>query len=81
MFLVFNNSDMILELEKNPVCLALLKMEPTFFSLFVLGKSMGTLTVILILVQLFRSQFHGWHSVTSGITLFQLGLLAYLTFG
>tara|TARA_R110002167_G_scaffold102998_1_gene266900 strand:+ start:439 stop:684 length:246 start_codon:yes stop_codon:yes gene_type:complete len=81
MLLVFVHSETIFMMEQNPICLALLKMEPTFFSFFVIGKTLGTLTVLGVLLQLFRSGFHSWHCVTSGITLFQLGLLAYLTFG
>ncbi|GAA5507709.1 hypothetical protein Rcae01_03166 [Novipirellula caenicola] len=80
MLLVFVHSETIFEMEKNPICLALLKMEPTFFSYFVIGKTLGTITVLGVLVHLFRNRFHSWHCVTSGITLFQLGLLAYLTY-
>lgn len=80
MMLVFVHRETILHMEQNPICLALLRMEPKCFSLFVLAKTIGTLTVLAILVKLFRSQFHSSHSVTSSITLFQLGLLAYLTF-
>jgi len=76
-FAVANSSIMIVE--KNPICLALMKLEPNGFSYFVLGKSVGTLLVIFTLLMLHQRNYRHAMTVTIALTCFQLGLLTYLT--
>jgi len=65
--------------EQNPICMALIELDPDGFSFFILGKSAGTLMVILTLVFLHRRQYRHATAVTIAVTLFQIGLLTYLT--
>ena len=69
----------IQNVEQNPVCLALIKLDPVGFSFFILGKSTGTLMVILTLVLLHVRRYRFATTVTIAITLFQIGLLVCLT--
>lgn len=70
---------LIMKMEKNPICLALMKLDPSGFSFFILGKSFGTAMVILTLMTLYRRNYRHAMTVTIAVTCFQLGLLTYLT--
>lgn len=76
-FAVANSS--IMNLEKNPVCLALMQLEPQGFTCFIAGKSMGTLMVLLCLWALHHFSYKHAKLVTWCVALFQVGLLTYLT--
>lgn len=76
-FAVANAS--IMDLEKNPVCLALMKLEPHGFTCFIAGKSLGTLMVLLCLLALHHFSYQHTKLVALGVALFQVGLLTYLT--
>ena len=69
----------IQKVEQNPVCMALIELDPDGFSFFILGKSTGTLMVILTLVLLHSREYRSATTVTIAITVFQIGLLTYLT--
>ena len=69
----------IMKVEKNPICLSLMRLEPTHLSFFVAGKTMGTLGVLLALVALHRFSYKHASLVTMFVALFQVGLLTYLT--
>ena len=69
----------IMAMEKNPICLALMELDPASFSFFILGKSLGTAMVILTLTTLYRHNYKYAMTVTMAVTCFQLGLLMYLT--
>jgi len=76
-FAVANPS--ILEYEKNPICKALLELEPAGCSWFILGKSTGTILVLSILTLLHRYRYQQAMLVTISMVVFQLGLLIFLT--
>jgi len=69
----------IIKVEKNPICLTLMKLDPEGFTFFIAGKASGTLVVVLTLLQLHRLRYRHAMLITIGVTLFQIGLLTYLT--
>lgn len=66
------------EMEKNPICLALIKLEPVYVTWFLLAKGLGTLIVILSLVVIFNRQRSKSLLMVSSIAIFQLCLLYHL---
>lgn len=76
-FLAVYFKETILYLEQNPVCLQLIEWEPTFMSLFIVGKFTGTLMAIGVMVWLFRFRRHMGFAVAMAISVFQVGLIAY----
>ncbi len=76
-FAVANSS--ILAVEQNPICKALIEMDQSRFSFFILGKTLGTVIVLSTLTQLHRYRYRHATFVTVAITLFQLCLLTYMT--
>ena len=76
-FAVANSS--IFLLEKNPVCLALMRLDSQCFTFFIAGKSLGTLMVLLCLLAMHYYAYQHAKLVTLSVTLFQVGLLIYLT--
>lgn len=69
----------IMKEEKNPICLALMKLEPNGYSFFIFGKSFGTLMVILTLTTMNQRNYRYAMVITIAVTCFQLALLTYLT--
>lgn len=69
----------IMKVEKNPICLALMELDPNGLSYFIFGKSFGTLAVIATLIGLHLKSYRYATTVTIAILLFQIGLLIYLT--
>ncbi|QEG20191.1 hypothetical protein [Mariniblastus fucicola] len=65
--------------EKNPICMALINLDPSGFSFFIVGKALGTVCVLASLMWMFRTRYRHAKTVLVAITLFQLGLLMYLT--
>ena len=72
-------NETIMSLEQNPVCLALMQMEPQGLTCFIAGKSLGTLMVLLCLLALHHFSYQHAKLVTLCVALFQIGLLTYLT--
>lgn len=72
-------NDSILRIEQNPICLALMNLDPSGFKFFIAGKVSGTAMVICSLIQLHRRKYRHAMMVTLAITAFQVGLLIYLT--
>ena len=75
-FAVIN--DEILVEEQNPVCEWLLHLAPEGCGCFIAGKICGAILVISILNALLRTNYRHGRLVIAAITLFQLGLLAYV---
>lgn len=72
---------MIFSFEQNPICAMLIHWDPHNLSYFYLAKGAGTMAVLAILLVLFvRKRSLALHVIT-GVAVFQLGLLAYLTTG
>ena len=68
----------ILNMEMNPLCTWLLRIDADSCGCFVAGKACGTLLVLLALFCLLRSKYRHARLVVAAVTLFQLGLLTYL---
>ena len=69
----------IVQVEKNPICKALLKMDPANCSWFIVGKSTGTVITLSVLSMLHWFRYKQATVVTCSVALFQLVLLNYLT--
>ncbi|MEM7453345.1 MAG: hypothetical protein AAF456_03210 [Planctomycetota bacterium] len=70
-------SETILHLEANPLCMALMKLEPQFFSVFLACKFIGTAAVIITINQLFRRRRAIALCVAAALAMFQFGLMIY----
>ena len=68
----------ILVLEKNPICVSLIRLDPEGFTFFILAKMMGALVVILTLTWLHRVRYAYAATVTYAVVVFQAFLLMYL---
>jgi hypothetical protein len=64
--------------EKNPICLALIRMCPRTLVAFFVGKGLGTISVLAIIGYLLKANVYRPRVVLASITLFQIGLLTYL---
>ena len=64
--------------EQNPICAWLISLEPEYVSCFLLGKGLGTLIVVSVLIYLFRYWRRAAIPVALSLVLFQLGLMTYL---
>ena len=67
-------------IEKNPICMILIEMEPHGMSFFILGKTIGTLAVVSALLFLHRKRYAHSQLVTGAVATFQALLLIYLHF-
>lgn len=79
--LVILNSDLILEVERNPVGRWLIELQRGDIWLFVLTKFLGTAVVCSILVMMYEFRVRQGLLAAAGVASFQLVLLCYLTFG
>lgn len=70
----------ILTMEKNPICARLIQWEPVGFTYFILGKMIGTLSVIVALITLHRIGYRHAGIITGAVVAFQFSLLVYLHF-
>ena len=70
----------ILLMEKNPICVRLIKLDPSGFSYFIMGKVSGTAAVISTLLFFHRKRYSYAWMVTGAIVAFQAMLLIYLHF-
>ena len=80
MYFVWANSD-ILNSEQNPVCLALMKLEPDSKMFFFIAKSIGSIAVLLTLGYLLTIRYRHATTVLLSVAVFQAGLLSYLCLG
>jgi hypothetical protein len=77
-YLVIRTGDEIVEYEKNPVGLFLLKCDHGNPTLFLMAKAAGTCVVLGALTALYRRSQRIALPVASAIMLFQAGLLVFL---
>ncbi|HWB12438.1 MAG TPA: hypothetical protein VG826_24650 [Pirellulales bacterium] len=80
-WLVIKYWESIVQLEQNPFCQYLIAVGEGDWSIFLRAKTGGTVAVLSVLAGLYRSNRRLALPVTAAVSLFQLGLLAYLTFG
>lgn len=79
--MVVQFSDVILEVEENPVGSYLLALDNGNPWLFLRTKAAGTVLVLCLLVALYRHRRCWAVPVTGSVAIFQCGLLLYLTSG
>jgi len=70
----------ILFMEKNPICVLLIKLDPNGFSYFIMGKATGTVVVISSILFFHCKRYSYAWMVTRAIVAFQAMLLIYLHF-
>lgn len=78
-WLVIAVGDVIFASEQNPICLALIKFDSTYYSLFIAAKVAGTLFAIACCDRLASVRREIGAGVTGGLAGFQSGLLVYLS--
>ncbi len=71
----------ILDVERNPVCVMLIRWDPNELSYFVVAKATGTIAVLVALAVLLAWRRRIALLVVTGVTMFQLALLGYLNSG
>ena len=71
----------ILNSEQNPICLALIKLEPESKIFFFIAKSIGSIGVLLALWCLFKLRYLHATKILLSVALFQIALLSYLCLG
>jgi hypothetical protein len=76
--LVLVNDEAILHVERNWICLQLMRLDPQTFRYFLSAKACGTTLVLMALHAAFaRSQRHGL-AIAAGVAAYQGWLLTYL---
>ena len=68
----------ILAMEKNPICLKLIRMDPNYFSYFICAKMAGTAMVLGAILFFHRIEYSRASLVTIAVVAFQALLLVYL---
>ena len=71
-------SDHIQDLERNPICLGLINMDPDRLTYFVLGKALGNFGVMLALIGLKTIRYRFAMAVTYSVSFFQFLLMVFL---
>ncbi|OYV85572.1 MAG: hypothetical protein B7Z73_13315 [Planctomycetia bacterium 21-64-5] len=71
--------DSLVQMERNPVCQYLIDIAPDDSSIFLRVKTSGTLAVLSVLASLYRNRPRLAMPVTAAVSVFQFGLLLYLT--
>ena len=79
-WLVVRYWDSIKQLEKNPFCQYFIALGAGDWSIFLRVKTSGTVAVLGVLAGLYRNNRRLALPVAAAVSLFQLGLLLYLTF-
>ena len=79
-WLVYAYRESILHDERNPICELLIQLDPNHLSCFLLGKVLGNLAVIAVLVGLYRFEFRNCNAVAISVAGFQAMLMFYLWF-
>ena len=77
-YFVYLFKHVIVEFERNPICLALIGRDPQDLSWFIGGKLLGNLGVVTVLVLLFRFGYRNSNLVAVGVAGFQVILTIYL---
>ena len=76
-WLVLVNQSEMLQVEENLVCHSLIQLDPHGLSYFLPAKATGTLLVLMVLRAIYaRLERHGMF-ITSGVAVYQLGLMFY----
>ena len=70
----------ILQVEKNPICEALLRLDPNSCVYFITGKIIGTVSCLGFIATLFRVRYRHAGLVLGCVTTFQVCLLIFLIF-
>ena len=78
-YLVYVFRDLIQITERNPICLALIKLEPTFLTCFIAGKVLGNVCVVSVLLALCLFGYRHHKTIVISVAAFQLFLWLYLT--
>ena len=78
-YLVHLFRDMIRITERNPICLALIELDPTYLTWFYAGKLFGNICVVSVLLTLCRFGYRHHKPVVIGVAAFQFFLWLYLT--
>ena len=71
------NSRILYE-EANPICAWLIRLAPDSCCCFIIGKTLGTLIVLLILYRLWQVKYRYAMIIIVSVTAFQIALLAFL---
>ena len=77
--LIIKHSDMIGNMEENPIGVWLLEIAGGGVSIFVRVKLAGTLTVLSVLIYMWKTSSQKTLPVTASLAACQTALLAYLT--
>ena len=77
-YLVVRYNDVILELERNPVCRYLIEQNDGDPALFLVAKATGTAVVLTVLLGIRACGDRSASAITASVATFQLSLLAYL---
>lgn len=76
--LVYLLKDVIVEFERNPICLALIQRDPHDLTWFVCGKLIGNLMVVTALMFLFHFEYRNRNLVALAVAGFQIALTFYI---
>lgn len=77
-YLVVIYRTVITRLERNPVCLYLINLDPESLSYFLFGKFLGTVIVLSTMAMIYRYRKRWATPIFASVASFQLGLLLYL---
>ena len=78
-YLVYVFRDLIRITERNPICLALIDLEPTYLTCFFIGKVLGNVCVVSVLLALCYFGYRHHKTIVMSVAAFQLFLWLYLT--
>ncbi|MEM9942453.1 MAG: hypothetical protein AAF939_12880 [Planctomycetota bacterium] len=77
-YLVFVHQRHIIKMERNPICLFLIRLDPENMTFFLMGKFLGNLGVVCVLAALKWLCFRPYLLVAGLVAGFQIGLLGFL---
>ena len=80
MYFVEANPD-ILNAEQNPICLALMRLEPDSKVYFFIAKTIGSVSVLLTLGFLLKIGYRHANTILLSVAFFQIILFCYLCLG
>ena len=78
MWLTYRLRDVILGTEENPICLWLIRLEPSALGVFLPAKILGTVFVVGFCALLYRWFKRHAMAIAAGVAVFQSWLLCYL---
>ncbi|MFT5302811.1 MAG: hypothetical protein ACI814_003628 [Mariniblastus sp.] len=79
-YLVALYRDHVLHGERNPICEILIRNDPNGLTWFMLGKCLGNLGVVSILITLRWLRYRPILIIAASVAMFQMILLVYLTY-